>query len=189
MILSEVFKMEYVEPIRSIEQIQEMKKALNYYGSKRDEFLFTLGINCGLRVSDMLNLKKNDISDYKLRFRESKTRKLNTLPLFHIQTDIDSYIEFLEDDDYLFKSKRSNNPIQRVQAYRILNRSAEAIGLKNIGTHSLRKTFGYHYYQRTHDISLLMELFNHSSQSVTLRYIGIHQDVINETFSSNFRGL
>lgn len=79
--------------------------------------------------------------------------------------------------------------IQRVQAYRILNKSAEAIGLKNIGTHSLRKTFGYHYYQRTHDISLLMELFNHSSRSVTLRYIGIHQDVINEIFNSNFKCL
>ncbi|CRV31572.1 site-specific integrase [Staphylococcus saprophyticus] len=181
--------MEYVEPIRSIEQIQEMKKALNYYGSKRDEFLLVLGVNTGIRISDILKLKKKDIKDYKLRFRESKTRKLNTLPLFHIQKDIDNYIEFLEDDDYLFKSKRSNKPIQRVQAYRILNKSAEAIGLKNIGTHSLRKTFGYHYYQRTHDISLLMELFNHSSQSVTLRYIGIHQDVINETFSSNFKGL
>ncbi|CAD2079692.1 tyrosine-type recombinase/integrase [Phocicoccus pinnipedialis] len=181
--------MEYVEPIRTTEDIQKMKNALNYYGGKRDEFLFTLGINCGLRISDILKLKKYDISDYKLRFRESKTRKLNTLPLFHIQKEIDAYIALFEDDEYLFKSKRSNRPIQRVQAYRILNRAADAIGLKHIGTHSLRKTFGYHYYQRTQDISLLMELFNHSSQSVTLRYIGIHQDVINETFSNNFRGL
>ncbi|EGQ3068515.1 tyrosine-type recombinase/integrase [Staphylococcus pseudintermedius] len=181
--------MEYVEPIRSIENIQEMKKALLYFGSKRDEFLFTLGINCGLRISDILNLKKEDIKNYKLRFRESKTRKLNTLPLFHIQNEIDEYLEFINDGDYLFKSKRGNKPIQRVQAYRIINKSAESIGLKNIGTHSLRKTFGYHYYQRTHDISLLMELFNHSSQSVTLRYIGIHQDVVNETFSNNFKGL
>lgn len=109
--------------------------------------------------------------------------------MFHIQNEIDEYLEFINDGDYLFKSKRGNKPIQRVQAYRIINKSAESIGLKNIGTHSLRKTFGYHYYQRTHDISLLMELFNHSSQSVTLRYIGIHQDVVNETFSNNFKGL
>ncbi|MDK3656238.1 tyrosine-type recombinase/integrase, partial [Staphylococcus pseudintermedius] len=179
----------YVEPVKSLEMIKEMKKALLYYGGKRDEFLFILGINCGLRISDILNLKKEDIKNYKIRIKESKTRKLNTLPLYHIQNEIDEYIAFIDDSDYLFKSKRSNKHIKRVQAYRILNKSAESIGLKNIGTHSLRKTFGYHYYQRTHDISLLMELFNHSSQSVTLRYIGIHQDVINETFSSNFKGL
>lgn len=181
--------MEYVEPIRDLDKIQEMKDALAYYGSQRDVFLFTLGINCGLRVSDMLRLKKKDIMNYRLRFRESKTKKLNTLPLNHIQNEIDDYIKFLNDDDFLFKSTKSDNAITRVQAYRILNRSAKAIGLENIGTHSMRKSFGFHYYQRTKDISLLMDLFNHSSQSVTLRYIGIHQDIVNETFSSKFRGL
>ncbi|WP_185160572.1 tyrosine-type recombinase/integrase [Mammaliicoccus sciuri] len=181
--------MEYVEPIRNLEDIDNMKSALIYYGNSRNKFLFVLGINCGLRISDILNLKKSDIKDYKLRFRESKTKKLNTLPLYHIQKDIDEYIVNLEDHDYLFRTKKENKPISRVQAYRILNQSAKSIGLDNIGTHSLRKTFGYHYYKRTKDISLLMELFNHSSQSVTLRYIGIHQDVVNETFSVNFRGL
>ncbi|PTJ43060.1 tyrosine-type recombinase/integrase [Mammaliicoccus sciuri] len=181
--------MEYVEPIRNLEDIDNMKSALIYYGNSRNKFLFVLGINCGLRISDILNLKKSDIKDYKLRFRESKTKKLNTLPLHHIQKEIDHYTQYLEDNEYLFKSSRGDKPISRVQAYRILNQSAKSIGLDNIGTHSLRKTFGYHYYKRTKDISLLMELFNHSSQSVTLRYIGIHQDIINETFSSNFKGL
>lgn len=181
--------MEYVEPIRQLEDIEKMKSALTYYGNSRNRFLFVLGINCGLRISDILNLKKSDIKNYKLRFRESKTKKLNTLPLTHIQKDIDDYIRNLQDDDYLFRTQRANKPISRVQAYRILNQSAKNIGLDNIGTHSLRKTFGYHYYQRTKDISLLMELFNHSSQAVTLRYIGIHQDLVNETFSINFRGL
>lgn len=45
----------------------------------------------------------------------------------------------------------------------------------------MRKTFGYHYYKKTKDVALLMDLFNHSSQSVTLRYIGINQDVMNES--------
>lgn len=181
--------MEYVEPIRKLEDIEKMKSALSYYGNSRDIFLFIFGVNSGLRVSDILKLKKIDIKDYKLRFRENKTNKLNTLPLHHIQKEIDHYTQYLEDNEYLFKSSRGDKPISRVQAYRILNRSAKGIGLDNIGTHSLRKTFGYHYYKRTNDISLLMELFNHSSQSVTLRYIGIHQDIINETFSSNFKGL
>lgn len=181
--------MEYVEPIRDEETISEMKQALLYYGSKRDEFLFTLGINCGLRVSDMLELKKKNIKDYRLKLNESKTRKYNNLPLGHIAHQIDEYVQFLDDEDYLFQSKKSNEPIKRVQAYRILNRAADSIGLKNIGTHSMRKTFGYHYYKRTKDVALLMTLFNHSSQTVTLRYIGISQDILDKSFSESFGGL
>ncbi|PNZ70888.1 site-specific integrase, partial [Macrococcoides caseolyticum] len=56
--------MNSVEPIRDVKKIQKMKEALAYYGSERDVFLFNLGINCGLRVSDMLGLKKKDIKDY-----------------------------------------------------------------------------------------------------------------------------
>ena len=65
-------------------------------------------------------------------------------------------------------------------AYRILNQAARQVGLSDIGTHTLRKTFGYHFYQRTKDVALLQKVFNHSSPSITLRYIGIDQDVIDK---------
>ena len=177
--------MNSVEPIRDVQKIQEMKEALAYYGSERDVFLFNLGINCGLRVSDMLRLKKKDIKDYTIKLREQKTRKQKQIPLYHLKEDIDRYIQFLEDEDYLFKSNKldsdgNSKPISRVQAYRILNHSARSIDLSDIGTHSMRKTFGYHYYKKTKDVALLMDLFNHSSQSVTLKYIGINQDILNE---------
>lgn len=186
--------MKFVEPIRKVDDIKEMKKALAYYGSERDVFLFVLGINCGLRVSDMLTLKKKDIKDYELKIKESKTKKSKAVPLYHMKNEIDKYIQFLDDEDYLFKSNKldENNqqkPISRVQAYRILNKAADSIGIDSIGTHSMRKTFGYHYYKKTNDIALLMQLFNHSSQSVTLRYIGINQDVINESISTTMSGL
>ncbi|UBH23463.1 tyrosine-type recombinase/integrase [Macrococcus armenti] len=186
--------MKTVEPIRNIEDIKELKKSLAYYGSNRDVFLFVLGINCGLRVGDMLTLKKKDIKDYQLKLKESKTKKNKTITLLHIKNDIDDYIKFLNDDDYLFKSNKLNQDgqqkaISRVQAYRILNKSAESIGISDIGTHSMRKTFGYHYYKRTNDVALLMDLFNHSSQSVTLRYIGINQDVLNQSITTAMSGL
>jgi len=189
-----VISMNSVEPIRDVKKIQEMKEALAYYGSERDVFLFNLGINCGLRVSDMLGLKKKDIKDYSIKLREQKTRKQKQIPLYHLKEDIDRYIQFLEDEDYLFKSNKldpegNSKPISRVQAYRILNHSAKSIGLNEIGTHSMRKTFGYHYYQKTKDIALLMDLFNHSSQSVTLRYIGISQEMINENISSVMKNI
>ncbi|WP_414052360.1 tyrosine-type recombinase/integrase [Macrococcus animalis] len=187
-------KMKTVEPIRDIADIKELKKSLAYYGSNRDVFLFVLGINCGLRIGDMLTLKKKDIKDYQLKLRENKTKKNKTITLGHIKSDIDDYIKFLDDNDYLFKSNKldkdgNQKPISRIQAYRILNKSAEAIGISDIGTHSMRKTFGYHYYKRTNDVALLMDLFNHSSQSVTLRYIGINQDVLNQSITSAMSGL
>ena len=53
----------------------------------------------------------------------------------------------------------------------------------------MRKTFGYHYYKKTKDIALLMNLFNHSSQSVTLRYIGVSQEVINTSVSEAMQNI
>lgn len=79
--------------------------------------------------------------------------------------------------------KNSRLPIGRVQAYRILNSAAKAVGLSEIGTHTLRKTFGYHFYQQYKDVALLQELFNHSAPSVTLRYIGINQDALDKAMS------
>jgi len=53
----------------------------------------------------------------------------------------------------------------------------------------MRKTFGYHYYKKTKDVALLMDLFNHSSQSVTLRYIGINQEVINSLINETMKDI
>lgn len=77
--------------------------------------------------------------------------------------------------------KRQKRPITRIQAYRILNTAAEKVGLDEIGTHTLRKTFGYHYYQKTKDVVMLQTIFNHSAPSITLRYIGIQQDEIDKS--------
>lgn len=65
-------------------------------------------------------------------------------------------------------------------AYKILSGTAAEFGLGEIGTHTLRKTFGYHMYMQTKNIALLMEIFNHSSERVTLRYIGVNQDAIDK---------
>lgn len=56
------------------------------------------------------------------------------------------------------------------------------IGLEEIGTHTMRKTFGYWHYQQYKDVAILQEIFNHSSPSVTLRYIGINQDNIDKSY-------
>lgn len=73
----------------------------------------------------------------------------------------------------------------RQRAYKILNDVARSVGIKEkIGTHTLRKTFGYHAYNKGYDITLIQKLFNHSSPSVTLRYIGITQEQMDDVYLS-----
>ena len=69
-----------------------------------------------------------------------------------------------------------------MQAYRILRDAAKAVGYRgDIGTHSLRKTFGYRFYQKSGgDVGALMRLFNHDDQTITLRYIGIEQEQVDD---------
>ena len=76
--------------------------------------------------------------------------------------------------------------IKRDRAYKILNEAAQEIGLGEIGTHSMRKTFGYWHYQKYKDVALLQHLFNHANSAVTLRYIGVNQDIMDQSVSDFF---
>ncbi|MCF8011626.1 MAG: tyrosine-type recombinase/integrase [Clostridiales bacterium] len=67
----------------------------------------------------------------------------------------------------------------------MLNEAARSVGVKDkIGTHTLRKTFGYHAFKKGYDITILQKLFNHSAPSITLRYIGITQDELDDVYLS-----
>jgi Site-specific recombinase XerD len=174
--------MNFVQPIRDLDKIEAMKRELLKSGS-RNYILFVMGINTGLRISDLLPLKVNDVRNRShITIIENKTGKQKRHLLSNIKSELDQYILDMNDDDYLFQSRNGENkPIQRYQAYNILNNAARKVGInEEIGTHTMRKTFGYHFYQKTKDVALLQNLFNHSSPSVTLRYIGINQDILDE---------
>lgn len=167
-----------VEPLRTPSEIDAMKKALYELGGERDRFLFTFGINTGLRISDIVPLRVRDVrSRPYVDIVEKKTGKTRRVHLLAIQPDIVLYCQAMADGQYLFPS-RNGGHIGTVQAYRILVRAGEFLGRDDIGSHSLRKSFGFHYYQRTKDIATLMEIFSHSSASITKRYIGIRDEEI-----------
>jgi integrase len=168
-----------VEPLRTAHEISEFKSALHDLGGERDRFLFTLGINTGLRISDLIKLKVSDIyAKPYTDILEKKTEKKRRVHLLAIQGDIVEYCVDKQPDDVLFKSKKTDTHISTTQAYRILVAAGEWIGRKDIGTHTMRKTFGYHYYKRTKDVYTLMEIFGHASPSITKKYIGIREDEI-----------
>lgn len=177
--------MNTVQPIRDIKDIDHMRKSLNEINPKYG-IMFAIGINSGLRVSDVLTLKVKDIygKDH-LIITEKKTGKTKRFPINKkLQKEVSAYIKkaSLTDESYLIPSRKGENkPISRIQAYRVLNQAAESCGLDEIGTHTMRKSFGYHFYKRTHDVAMLMDIFNHSAPSITLRYIGINDDMKDES--------
>jgi len=131
----------------------------------------------------MLSFKVKTVSGPVLEYTESKTNKTKRLFINkQLRSDIEKYIEGMDPEDYLFPSRKGGR-ITRIQAYNILSDAGKAVGLEKIGTHTMRKTFGYHHYLKFKDVAILQQIFNHSSQSVTLRYIGIAQDEIDATLS------
>lgn len=180
-----------VEPLRNKEQIDRMYQTLCKTDPKYG-MLFKFGLNTGLRIGDILPLKVGDIflenGEYRehLIIAEQKTGKEKKIKLNGMLRKVmQAYIEGQESNkrSYLFASKKGGH-IGRVQAYRVLKKAAEQCGIENFGTHSLRKTWGYWTYRISeHDIGLVMDTFNHSSQSITLRYIGIDQDQKDELYS------
>ncbi len=176
-----------VDPIRDIKDIDNIKKILS--NNTRDLLLFTIGINNGGRCGDLLKLKAGDVRYLKqnetLKIKEQKTGKENILMIN--KTTYKILKEYLEeqnpnDDDYLFKSRKGGNKPLTVSSTNLMIKSwCRSINLKgNYGTHSLRKTFGF--IQRTKfgvSWEILCKRFNHSSPSVTMRYLGIEDKEVN----------
>ena len=180
--------MNFVQPIRDKKKIQDIKNEL-LRGSYRDFLLFVIGINTGLRISDILRLRTIDVRDRThIVIQEQKTSKEKRAYINgNLKREIDFYIDRMGDGEYLFRSREGvNKPMTRVRAYQILNTAAKNVGIDEVGTHTLRKTFGYWHYQQNRDVALLQELFNHSAPSVTLKYIGINQDIMDKSIENFF---
>ncbi len=184
--------MQTVHPIRDEKSI-ELIKSILFRQSFRDYLLFIFGIHTGLRISDLLSLKWKDILDedmkikHRIELKEQKTAKIKS---FSISNSTKRYLKdffktnSIKLDEYIFKSwKGDNAPITRQQAYRILSAAAIKAGVKEkIGTHTPRKAFGYHLYKKGIDLSRIQKMLNHSSQGVTLDYIGITQEEIDNIY-------
>lgn len=175
--------MEFVQPIRDKKQIDNMKRYLKDKNG-RDYVLFVLGINSGLRISDLLSLQVEDVKNKdRVTIREKKTGKAKDFPLSDSCKKV--LRQYLQDKSTgaLFPSRKGGGPITRQQAYDVLNNAANIVGIKEaIGTHTLRKTFGYWAYKSGIGVEIIQKLLNHSAPSVTLRYIGITQDELDSVY-------
>ena len=184
-----------VDPIRRISHVKSISKYLT--DKPRDQLLFIMGVNNGLRSGDLLRLKVNQIKDLKsgeyLEIKEGKTGKENILVINKaVYKAIRNYMEKLKpnDDDYLFKSRKGSGPISIQAVNNNIKRWAQAINLKgNFGAHTLRKTWGY--IQRVKygvGFEIICKRFNHSSPAVTMRYLGIEDKEVKAILTNNVIG-
>jgi len=181
-----------VDPIRRIEDIRAISKLTE--SNPRDHLLFVMGVNNGLRVCDLIRIKVMDVRGLKvgdtLAIKESKTGKENILLVNRtVYKALKTYFDKVQPDDkeYLFPSRKGNSHIQSQAVSKLIKKWAKAINLKgNYGCHSMRKAFGY--IQRTKygvGFEILCKRYNHSSPTVTMRYLGIqdkevHSILMNE---------
>lgn len=179
--------MELVYPITDRKQLDSMADYL-YNKNKRDYVMFEIGINLGIRVTDFTQQK---VSFYReacekgyVEMTPRKTsrykKKINVPINDDLNRMIQTYIKDKDDDEWMFPSRKHGFAVNRQQIYNILNEAANAVGITdNIGCHSMRKTFGYWHYYYNKDVHMLMEIFNHADEGVTMRYIGMtHEEQI-----------
>jgi len=182
--------MSTAQPIKDPEILRDLMDV--YERGTKNHLLLAYALNTGLRVSDILTANVTDSLKGVWTGNEQKTGKAKTIPLNSaLQLLIRDYIdkhELKQGDPLFYSNKDKSKAISRVQAYRIIEKAGDMIGIK-LSPHSLRKTFGYMHYKNTKDVALLMDVFNHSSASVTLRYIGINEETIERKIYSNSIGI
>ncbi len=181
-----------VEPIRHVKDIRSIKKLLSQ--SPRDLAIFVTGINTNLRASDILRLNVGQVKNLELGdeivLKEKKTGKerritVNAEVLEAVKQLLASRKvsgHDLRDDKPLFVGQRGRMTVPTLS--RLVSEWCNAINLKgNYGSHSMRKTFGYHQRTRLNtSVAELMVMFNHSSQRQTLDYLCIQPDEIREAY-------
>lgn len=196
------------EPIKSMDDIDRISDYLIAKGRYRDNMLFIVGINFGLRISDLRVLRFSNLINDNLTFKDSfpvfekKTRNTRKRKKNRYITINNAVIEavtlFLEHtenvtlSDYMFRSEASNRvdvdePLTIQAINKMLRRLAVDLDLNiKMSSHTLRKTFCYHQMVMSHNDSrkllLLQKMLNHSSPAQTLDYIGITGEEIEEAY-------
>jgi integrase len=178
-----------VGPIKKKKDINAIKKILS--DKPRDFALFVFGINTNLRAGDLLKINAGMVRYLKpgesFELKEQKTGKIkrvtvNKTALKAVKTLLRH--QDIEDDQPLFQGQRG--PLTVPSVTRLVKNWCKEINLKgNYGSHTLRKTWGYH--QRVtfgSDIPTLMVCFNHSNQRQTLDYLCIQPKELKNVYEN-----
>lgn len=177
---------DYIEWNTAINLVHRLYKDKDYKMS----LLIGCGIFFGLRISDILQLSWDmllDNSSFELIEKKTKKRREVRINKGFQKHIWDCYNALLITDksEKCFKSReRRVYSIQRINMLlKNIKKKYSIKSVKNFSTHSLRKTFGRHVYERADSngetaLVMLSELFNHSNIAITKRYLGLRKEEI-----------
>lgn len=184
--------MNFVEPIRDRKKITQIKNLLRGQKRFRDLLLFVVGINTALRISDLLELRVEHFLDDRQRIRQrfwikeqKRGKRQEVVVNDSIRQNLEEYLTAYpavvgDYKHFVFFNSQANSflqPIRRGQAWKVITTICQQVGLRgNFGTHSLRKTWGYHARMQGVDLALIMHKLNHETIAYTKRYLGITDD-------------
>lgn len=190
-----------MQPIREMERVHDITVTLSKLRDRRGKRMFLMwvvGINLGLRVSDLIDLKVGQLRDENVftYLPKKQAHKKGARPISipipaAVRKVLKARLPDADPEAWLFPSRtrskgKNAKPISRQTARMDMREIGRVCGLtERIGCHTMRKTFGYHYYQRSHDIAILQEWFYHESPATTLIYIGVALDNFRKMVSSN----
>ena len=180
--------MKEVHAVKDAQDIGLISRFLERHFSSRESDVWQFGINTALRISDLLNIRFTDIQGDMLRLKEQKTGKQRSIKLNDKALAIIAKRQAQHPTDtYLFQAKSRNvktvKPVTRQYISEAIKSAGDSLGL-SLSTHSMRKTRGYHLHKSGVAIELICKMLNHSCPSVTLRYIGIEQQDIDQTYTN-----
>ena len=188
--------MKTVQPIRDLDVLQtcyDIARAHDRRKRKDEiswELLLVVGFNTSLRVSDLTRFRVKELrgQDYAQIQAKKTGKEARILINPAARREINRLLAGRKGEEYAFQSRVKDarthkaRPITRQRAYQIMNLIAKQAGIQErIGCHTLRKTFGYHYYKMTGDVVSLQRILCHTSQRETLLYIGVVQEEIDES--------
>jgi len=178
-----------VLPIKDSNVLNAVQDTLlhNFKAGQRNYTIFQVGKATLLRVSDVMRLKRVDVFNpdgtvkQNAFLHDKKTGKANTLYLKPVETDLLTYQQWLTTTNlqspWLFPStQHPDQHLTEKQFYKIMAKTGDLLGINYLGTHTMRKTGAYRVYvQSNYNIGLVMHLLNHSSEAMTLAYLGLDQ--------------
>ena len=185
-----------MQPIRDLDVLQKCYEIAREHDRKRLsgevswELILLVGFNTSLRVSDFRRFRVSDLrgKDYAQIQAKKTGKEARILINPGARREINRLLTGRRGDEYIFQSRQEDTathktrPITRQRVYQIMNIIAKKAGIEErIGCHTLRKTFGYHYYKMTGDVVSLQRILCHSYQRETLVYIGVVQENIDES--------
>ncbi len=152
---------------------EEIGRILNSSGNIKHKLLLWMIYSCGLRRSEVTNIKLRDIDRDRsiIHIREGKGMVDRIVPVSEkVWQKMDEYLGYYSPREYLFEGQTGGR-YSSESVYRVFKMALSRAGIrKEVGVHSLRHSYATHLHESGLDIKYIQELLGHKSTRTTEIY-------------------